>query len=216
MPDLVPANEFALVHADETTPDLVREYHDLKRQKERELNLTPGKTPLADRLDTESVIEQNVPGEVIESGPPIEDELLAQIEPNEITQIVDPSGAGPPRVFDSARLDVLLELIQKQREAYLEAHQDRRPPVEQRVVKPELRFETRYVAPVEFALAHDACGIKWEFFAPEDVVYVRWPDRPCPQAPGIHEARSPRPPCEPRESVHPRPPLIPRPTGHVP
>lgn len=50
-------------------------------------------------------------------------------------------------------------------------------PVEQRIIKPELKFEIRYVASSEFVLAHEAYGLRWEFFSAENVTDVHRPER---------------------------------------
>lgn len=189
MSKLVPETAFALVCREGVTAELVRAYHDHLRETERALATTPGRTPLADRLDTDAAVEQSVPGEVLDVTPRIDEELLGLLEPDAIVAILDPAGPGFERVFDPEPLSALLDVLEHRREAYVAAHLgeqpgdgDQRsdagpPPADGRVVTPELRFEADYVAPVAFAVARGDCGVQWAFFRSDDLRDVRWPDR---------------------------------------
>ena len=166
MGELLPNNEFTLIAADEGGRELEAEYEQFIRARELELDRTPGETPFTDRLDRERIFRKPIW---------LEDELLRQIEPESITKILNPSDEGFTRISDRSCLTELRTLIQQQRDGYLAAQADRKPAVERRIIKPETRFELKYLAPIDFAIEHTDCALQWEFFDSQDIVYIRWP-----------------------------------------
>lgn len=145
---MVGGYELSLVIPEGTPPEVVQEYFELVREKERAVDEKWGGRPLSERrryfeLD-EPTTQPRLISEWLEPG------LLNILDEDRIDALFQPTDCNDPVIYDRENIATLLNLFREAKDDFVASSRKQHP---------ELSYEGTYIALLEFALEHEDFGV---------------------------------------------------------
>lgn len=145
---MVGGYEISLVIPEGTPPEVVENYFETVREKERRVNEEWGGRPLTNRNDYFTLDEPTNRPQFLTKwlGP----ETLAILGEERIDAIFEPTDSHDPVIYDREKIATLLSVFEEGKAEFIASSRKRMP---------ELWYEGTYIALLEFARDNDSIGV---------------------------------------------------------